>query len=160
MYRRLQKGAPIRAAMEAVGLDIKQLAAKTRAIDPDGRGLSKSYVGCIVGAGKTARAECSDRAANLISDALEMELSTGFEAVSYVFNESTSTRGSQIEAVQPLPRELMVQDELSRFLRKSSSWIDQQIQNDPHWPGLIYVGRSRRFNPYAVVEAQLQRTSA
>ena len=65
--RRLDKGAPLRAAMKAAGLDIPRLAAKTKDVDPTGEGLSRAMVGFIVGSGKTAREECSDRAAELLS---------------------------------------------------------------------------------------------
>ena len=60
----------------------------------------------------------------------------------------------------------MDQKELARFLRKSLSWIDKQIQDwardhEDDWPGLIYVGRSRRFDPHAVLAGlQRQRTAA
>ena len=50
---------------------------------------------------------------------------------------------------------LAVAAELSRFLRKSMSWIDAQItdakERGERWPGLIYVGRSRRFDPHEVL---------
>jgi hypothetical protein len=45
------------------------------------------------------------------------------------------------------------------------SWIDKQIQEAREqgeiWPGLIYVGSSRRFDPHAVLDAmRKQRTAA
>ena len=167
--RRLDKGARLRAAMEAAELDIPRLAAKTKDADPEGKGLSRAAVGFIVGRGKSAREECSDRAAGLIAAALSKEVEDLFENPVVMLLESTSTRRSQtgLQRKKPeLPERLMDQAELSRFLRKSMSWIDKQIQDwarehDDDWPGLIYVGRSRRFDPHEVLASmQRQRISA
>src|ERR1051325_6014349 len=165
--RRRDKGAPLRAAMKAAGLDIPRLAARTKDVDPDGTGLSRSMVGFIVGAGRTGRDECSDRAAELIASALDRELATLFESVVFTLPESTSTRRSQITESRKaaLPDRLMDQAELARFLRKSRSWIDKQIQDwarehDDDWPGLIYVGGSRRFDPNAVLDAMRRQRAA
>ena len=163
--RRLDKGAPLRAAMKAAGLDIPRLAAKTKDVDPTGEGLSRAMVGFIVGSGKTAREECSDRAAELIATALDRELGTLFASTVFTLRESTSTRRSQTgeRRKQELPEQLMDQKELARFLRKSLSWIDKQIQDAKErgeiWPGLIYVGSSRRFDPHAVLDAMRQRAA-
>ncbi|WP_052686593.1 MULTISPECIES: hypothetical protein [Streptomyces] len=163
--RRLDKGAPLRAAMKAAGLDIPRLAAKTKDVDPTGKGLSASYVGFIVGNGKTARDECSDRAAELIAACVDKEVTDLFEASILLTSESTSTRRSKIEGRRKpdLPERLMDQRELSQFLRKSPSWIDKQIQDAKQrgevWPGLIYVGSSRRFDLHAVLDAMRQRAA-
>ncbi|MBQ1096290.1 hypothetical protein KBY55_09355 [Streptomyces sp. b94] len=164
--RRLDKGAPLRAAMKAAGLDIPSLAAKTKDVDPTGEGLSRSLVGFIAGGGKTAREECSDRAAELIAAALNKEVDALFLTPVFTLTESTSTRRSQTgDRRKPdLPERLMDQAELSRFLRKSRSWIDKQIQEARErgeiWPGLIYVGSSRRFDPHAVLDAMRQQSTA
>ncbi|WP_282795146.1 hypothetical protein [Streptomyces sp. CC224B] len=166
--RRLDKGAPLRAAMKAAGLDIPRLAARTKEIDPSGEGLSKAYIGFITGRGKTAREECSPRAAELVSAALGKEITELFrEEPLFFLGESTNARRSHIakRVVEKLPERLMDQRELSDFLRKSPSWIDKQIQladeRGETWPGLIYVGRSRRFDPHAVLAAmRKQRTAA
>ncbi|WP_232027975.1 hypothetical protein [Streptomyces lincolnensis] len=160
--RRLDKGAPLRAAMKAAELDIPRLAAKTKEVDPEGKGISGSYVGFIVGGGKSAREECSDRAAELIAAALDREIATLFASSVFTPTESTSTGGSKIpeRRKSALPERLMDQRELATFLRKSMSWIDKQItdarERDEIWPGLIYVGSSRRFDPHAVL-AGMQR---
>jgi hypothetical protein len=155
--------------MRASGLDIPRLAARTREIDTEGAGLSKAYVGFITGAGRTAREDCSNRAAELIALALGREVADLFEPVSFTLRESTSTcKPSMRKSVlRPLPDQLMDQRELAIFLRKSMSWIDQQIQQwalehnpDDLWPGLHYVGRSRRFDPLAVLEGQRQQRVA
>jgi hypothetical protein len=163
--RRLDKGAPLRAAMEAAQLDIPRLAARTKEVDPDGAGLSKALVGFIVGKGKTAREECSDRAAELIAEAIGREVADLFEASICMPTQSTSTRRPKIgERRKPLPERLMDQRELAGFLRKSMSWIDKQIaeakERNELWPGLIYVGSSRRFDPHAVLDSLRQRTQA
>lgn len=158
--RRLDKGAPIRAAMKAAGLDIPSLAAETKRIDTGGEGLSRAYVGFITGGGKTARDECSDRAAELIATALKREVTDLFEPVVFALTESTSTRMTHTRvAVKPLPDRLMDQRELCDFLRKSPSWIDRQIQGGG-FP-VEYVGRSRRFDPHAVLKhLRKQRAAA
>lgn len=144
--------------MEAAQLDIGRLAAKTKDVDPAGAGLSRALVGFIVGKGKTARDECSDHAAGLIAAALGKQVKDLFEELPLFFDEvSTSTRRSQIPSRRtPLPDQLMDQRQLAEFLRKSMSWIDKQIQEaserDETWPGLFYVGRSRRFDPRAVLD--------
>ncbi|MFG2144106.1 hypothetical protein ACGFRG_07890 [Streptomyces sp. NPDC048696] len=163
--RRLDKGAPLRRAMQATGLDIPRLAARTKEVDPAGEGLSRALVGFIAGGGKSAREECSDRAADLIAAALNREVDELFEPVVLTLKESTSTRISQVPVPSPaLPDRLMDQSELARFLRKSMSWIDKQIQaaqaEGETWPGLIYVGRSRRFNPAVVLDHMRQQRTA
>jgi hypothetical protein len=170
--RRLDKGAQLRAAMEAAGLSVARLAAKTKDVDPEGKGLSTAAVGFIVAReGKSAREECSDRTAGLIAAALGREVGDLFEEPVSTLPESTSTRRTQVGGhgkTPDLPERLMDQAELAGFLRKSMSWIDKQIKDwaDTHdsdelWPGLIYVGRSRRFDPYAVLAGmQRQRASA
>ncbi|MFD3614472.1 hypothetical protein ACFWWT_04315 [Streptomyces sp. NPDC058676] len=165
--RRLDEGAPLRAAMEAAGMDLSRLAARTKEVDPEGKGLSRAAVGFIVGRGKSAREECSDRAAGLISTALGKEVEEFFASPVFTLRESTSTRRSKTggrQKTERLPERLMDQEELAEFLRKSRSWIDKQIQewaqeHDDDWPGLIYVGRSRRFDPHAVLDAMRQRVA-
>ncbi|MFF9312205.1 hypothetical protein ACF1BS_14965 [Streptomyces sp. NPDC014748] len=164
--RRLDAGAPLRTAMQAAGLDIPTLAAKTKEVDPTGEGLSRSMVGFIVGSGRTAREECSDRAAELIAAALGREVSELFEAPVFTLTESTSTRRSAMgeRRKSDLPERLMDQRELAAFLRKSMSWIDAQISEARRrgelWPGLIYVGNSRRFDPHAVLAALRRQRAA
>ncbi|MBL1108033.1 hypothetical protein JK361_26170 [Streptomyces sp. 5-8] len=163
--RRLDKGAPLRAAMEAAGLDIGRLAAKTKEQDPEGAGLSRAMVGFIVGKGKTAREECSDHAAGLIAAVLGKAVNDLFETPVFTLAESTSTRRSKsAEPRKYLPERLMDQRELAEFLRKSMSWIDKQIQDAARqgemWPGLIYVGTSRRFDPHAVLDSMRRQRAA
>lgn len=147
--RRLDRGAPLRTAMRAAGLDIPRLAARTKEVDPEGKGLSVAYIGFLVGEGRSAREDCSDRAARLLSRAVDRPLDNLFDTGSSMPEESTSTRVPQIN--RSLPERLMDQPELARFLKKSRSWVDQQIQSDPDWP-VHYAGRSRRFDPIEVLD--------
>ncbi|MGD6761394.1 hypothetical protein ACOKM5_20885 [Streptomyces sp. BH097] len=164
--RRRDRGAPLRAAMKAAGLDIPSLAARTKEVDSKGEGLSRALVGFLVGGGKSAREECSDRAAELIAAALDQEVIDFFEPVIFTLRESTSTSRSRSgePAKSDLPQRLMNQRELAEFLRKSMSWIDAQIheasERGETWPGLIYVGRSRRFNAAAVLDAMRRQRAA
>ncbi|MFY3807616.1 MULTISPECIES: hypothetical protein [Bacteria] len=160
--RRLDKGAPIRDAMQAAGLDIPRLAARTKELDPDG--LSKALVGFIVGSGKSAREECSDRAAGIIARALNRPVEELFESDEPISmpEESTSTRRLQVGGRRKprrkgLPDRLMDQPELATWLKKSMSWIDKQIQETRDLPEgerfpVHYVGHSRRFDPREVLE--------
>lgn len=68
---RLDDGQPLRDAMAEAGLSIPLLAAKTRMIDDDGKGLSPAYVGFYVSTGASAREEISTRAAHLIARAVD-----------------------------------------------------------------------------------------
>ncbi|MFJ8224904.1 hypothetical protein [Streptomyces griseus] len=167
--RRLDKGAPLRTAIKAAGLDIPHLAARTKELDPTGKGLSPAYVGFIAGTGKSAREDCSERAAELIAQALDQEVAALFEPVFFTVVESTSTSRSATAVsgktaarkAAPLPEQLLDQRELSAFLRKSPSWIDAQIKAardaGRQWPGLHYVGRSRRFDPRAVLDGMREQ---
>jgi hypothetical protein len=153
--------------MEAAGLDLSRLAARTKNVDPTGEGLSRAYIGFLAGSGRTAREECSDRAAELIAAALGKPIEDLFMQPVFMLPKSTSTRRSQTgeRRKSELPEQLMDQTELARFLRKSRSWIDKQIQewaqeHDDNWPGLIYVGRSRRFDPHAVLAGMQQQRPA
>jgi hypothetical protein len=152
--RRLNKGAELRRAMADAGLDIAHLAEATQQVDPTGVGLSRSLIGFIVGRGKSARDECSDRAAELLALALGRPQEDLFdtESPSSVVGESTSTPRVQIlmSDSPPLPVQLMTSLQLSDFLQKSASWLEKQVQTDPEFP-VKYVGRSRRFDPAEVL---------
>lgn len=163
--RRLDSGAPLRAAMKAAGLDITRLAVRTKEIDPEGKGISRSYVGHMVSTGSSGREECSDRAALLVATAVTKEVGELFTDNTPMSGESTSTRRARtIGRVKDLPDHLMTQRELAKFLRMSMSWIDKQIQtaqeDDRLWPGLIYIGGQRRFDPHEVLAAQRRQTAA
>lgn len=64
-------GQPIRTAMRAAGLSGPQLAEATKAVDPDGKGISPAAVGKIVGLGSSTQDRCRLRSAWLIADALD-----------------------------------------------------------------------------------------
>lgn len=66
MYRR-DGGRPIREAMKRAGLSIPQLAARTKELDPEGRGISQSLIGFYTSTGTSGRESISDHAANLMA---------------------------------------------------------------------------------------------
>ena len=69
--QRVDNGRPLREAMERANLSIPQLAAITKEIDPDGRGLSQSLIGFYTSSGSSGRERASERTAGLIVAALE-----------------------------------------------------------------------------------------
>lgn len=149
--RRLDNGTPIRTAMKHAGLDIKGLAAKTREVDPDGRGLAKSAIYYMVGTGKSAREEHSDRAAILVAEALAVPVSRLFvEDPLPMASESTSTRRMQIEMTDPAPLEPLVdQRALNEVIGKSETWVYRQRRQFPashETPFPVhYIGRRPKY---------------
>ncbi|MGW1015648.1 XRE family transcriptional regulator [Streptomyces niveus] len=70
MYRR-NGGQPIRDAIKRAGLSIPRLAARTKEIDPDDRGLSQALVGFYVSDGASGRESVSTRTAELMAAGLD-----------------------------------------------------------------------------------------
>ena len=66
MYRR-DGGRPIREAIERAGLSIPRLAARTKEIDPEGRGLSQALIGFYTSTGASGRESISNHAAELLA---------------------------------------------------------------------------------------------
>lgn len=161
--RRLNKGAPIRTAMSEAGLDIPRLVEATRKVDPTGAGLSRAYIGFITGAGASAREECSDRAGELLSQALDKPVEDLFatEPPCSAVVESTSTPRVQIMTSDPTapPAPLLTSKELCAWLRKSPSWLEREIKTDPTFP-VHYAGRSRRFVHTEVLDHQAKKRAA
>lgn len=153
MIRR-NSGTLIRDAMNQAGLDIKGLAARTREIDPDGRGISKTLVGYAVAQGKTGRDDFSPRASSLISDALNKPLEHLFDhdpasdmPIEYA---STCACGTESQMLSPPSVEpLLSNRELAKSLKKSLSWIYRQLREYPrgHPHPFPYhpVGKGKRF---------------
>jgi hypothetical protein len=69
--RRLDDGQPLRDAMTEAGLSIPDLAARTRELDPEGKGLSPAFIGFYVSTGTSARETISTRSASLIARAVD-----------------------------------------------------------------------------------------
>lgn len=89
------EGQPIRSEMEHQGLTLDQLAEKTRAVDPDGRGVSPATIGRIAGTGRSARERCELHTAWLIAEGLDARIHRLFSMTT----ESTSTvEGSRSHA--------------------------------------------------------------
>lgn len=87
LLHRIDAGRPIRDAMQAASLTIPDLAEATKAIDPDGRGLSPAVIGFLVSEGRSARERCRLRTAWLLASALGKPVQSLFS----MFAASTST---------------------------------------------------------------------
>ncbi|MFD3520492.1 XRE family transcriptional regulator [Streptomyces sp. NPDC058653] len=70
MYRR-NGGQPIRDAIRRAGLSIPRLAARTKEIDPDGRGLSQALIGFYASDGASGRESASTRTTELMAAGLD-----------------------------------------------------------------------------------------
>jgi hypothetical protein len=64
-------GQPIRTAMDAAGMSGPRLAEATKAVDPDGKGISAAAVGAITGQGKNAQDRCRLKSGWFIAEALD-----------------------------------------------------------------------------------------
>ncbi len=152
MLRR-DSGTPIRTAMNRAGLDIKALAAKTREVDPEGRGISKTLIGYALTSGKTAREEFSERASILISTALDEPLGRLFHLEdSGTSSESASASPSRLrdEMTSGPPLEPLLDTEgLAKALTKSPSWVYRQRREHPRGSAKPFpfhmVGYSPRY---------------
>lgn len=76
----IRKGAgkPLRDAMSRIGLTQVELAAKTKALDERGKGVSLGTVVKVTGRGKYAADRCRKRTAELIAAALQEPLEDHF----------------------------------------------------------------------------------
>lgn len=77
----IRKGAgrPLRDAMERRGVTQAELAARTRAVDVRGKGVSVQTVSKVTGRGKTAAESCRLRTAWLVATALGEPLQACFD---------------------------------------------------------------------------------
>lgn len=151
--RRRQNGKPIRTAMQAAGLSIPALAARTREVDPTGKGLSKAMVGFAVSVGKSGRDEVSDRTATLLAAALDVSQDWLFlEDSPNATTPATSSRSDSEMSPKPhlvSVEPLVNQDELCRLTKKSRDWYFDQRRAHP--PGsdnpfpVHMLGRSPRY---------------
>ncbi|MDX2760787.1 XRE family transcriptional regulator [Streptomyces europaeiscabiei] len=76
---RKAKGQPLRDAMKRSGLTQAELAAKTKAIDVRGKGVSLGAVVKVTGQGETASDTCRFRTAWLITAAMDEPLQDHFD---------------------------------------------------------------------------------
>jgi hypothetical protein len=76
---RKDKGKPLRNAMTRRGVTQAELAARTRAVDVRGQGVSVATVIKVTGRGKTAAEKCRLRTAWLIATALDEPLQQHFD---------------------------------------------------------------------------------
>ena len=73
------EGQPLRDAMKRTGLTQAELAAKTKAVDASGQGVSLATVIKVTGRGKTAADRCRLRTAWLVATALDEPLQRHFD---------------------------------------------------------------------------------
>lgn len=73
------KGQPLRDAMKRSGLTQAELAARTKAVDVRGRGISLGTVIKVTGQGETATDVCRIRTAWLIATAMSEPLQDHFD---------------------------------------------------------------------------------
>jgi predicted DNA-binding transcriptional regulator AlpA len=152
--------------MRDAGLSIPALAAATKGIDPEGKGISRSLIGFAVSGGKSGRDEISDHAAHLIARVLHKPESSLFEtdAVS-VAAESTSTPREQIMRPNSPSSELeplVDTATLAGLIGKSRTWIYDMRKQHPRgstnpFP-VVPVGKTPRYR-YSAVLAWLERDS-
>jgi len=76
---RKSEGKPLRDAMKRRGVTQAALAARTRAVDIRGRGVSIATVSKVTGSGSTAVEKCRLRTAWLIATALDEPLQQHFD---------------------------------------------------------------------------------
>ncbi|MFC8862706.1 XRE family transcriptional regulator [[Kitasatospora] papulosa] len=68
---RKAEGQPLRDSLERQHLTLDELSEKTKAVDPDGRGVSPATIARLTGRGTTARERTELRTAWLITEALD-----------------------------------------------------------------------------------------
>ncbi|WP_442803440.1 helix-turn-helix domain-containing protein [Streptomyces pseudogriseolus] len=73
------EGKPLRDAMKRHGVTQAELAARTRAVDVRGQGVSVATVIKVTGSGRTAAEKCRLRTAWLIATALDEPLQRHFD---------------------------------------------------------------------------------
>lgn len=88
LLHRKDHGGPLRQAMRDAGLSGPDLAAATRRVDPEGKGVSPSLIGFLTGTGRSARERCRLRTAWLIAEGVGQPLQNLFSLT----QESTSTK--------------------------------------------------------------------
>ncbi|MER7046717.1 XRE family transcriptional regulator [Streptomyces jumonjinensis] len=71
---RKSEGQPIRDEMKRQKLTLDQLSELTRAVDPEGRGVSPAAIGRLTGTGRTARDRCELHTAWLITEGLDARM--------------------------------------------------------------------------------------
>lgn len=73
------EGQTLRDAMKRHGVTQAELAARTRAVDVRGQGISVATVAKVTGSGKTAARKCRLRTAWLIASAMDEPLQAHFD---------------------------------------------------------------------------------
>ncbi|MFC8491836.1 XRE family transcriptional regulator [Streptomyces sp. NPDC057235] len=84
---RKSEGQPLRDEIKRQGLTLEELSEKTRAVDPEGRGVSLATIGRLTTTGRSARDRCELATAWLITDVLNSPIQRYFDMPTH----STST---------------------------------------------------------------------
>ncbi|MDJ0460652.1 XRE family transcriptional regulator [Streptomyces sp. H27-C3] len=71
---RKREGQPLRDEITRQGLTLDKLAEMTKAVDPEGRGVSPATIGRLTGTGRTARDRCELNTAWLITEGLDARM--------------------------------------------------------------------------------------
>jgi hypothetical protein len=87
LLHRRDHGQPIRDRMRELNLSGPDVAAATKEVDPEGKGISPAKVGQLAGRGKTARDACKVKTGQFVAQVLQGPLDAFFVAPS----PSTST---------------------------------------------------------------------
>jgi hypothetical protein len=89
------EGKPLRDAMDRADLTIEELAEATKAVDPEGKGVSASTIGRLTSRGKSARDRCEEHTAWVVTAALHRltnaPLQDLFDPPFFIPSDSTST---------------------------------------------------------------------
>lgn len=150
--RRLDNGAPLRAAMAEAGLSVRALAAATKEIDPSGTGVSPAMVGRIRAEGTSGRDVMSDESAALIAAALRkpVHLLFGHDVPPMPTVSTVSAKQRARDTARTGGIELMLSAaELSQVIKKHTDWIYDQVKEHPAGSAtpcpVHYAGKSFRF---------------
>lgn len=91
---RKAEGQPLRDAMERSGLTQADLAARTKAVDARGQGVSLATVIKVTGRGKTSVDRCRLRTAWLLATAMDEPLQAHFDMPTVSTDTVESRKGS------------------------------------------------------------------
>jgi hypothetical protein len=162
VLHRKDQGRPLREAMSKAGLTGPDLAAATRRVDPDGRGVSPALIGFLVGTGRSARDRCKARTGQLIAAVLDAPVHELFDMPTESTSTedwgtpmATSTLAERAQVLAPLGlTPLLKQSELEAYYGVSDWTVNQWVQQG--CPTVTTRFRGRRFD-LSQVQAWMER---
>jgi hypothetical protein len=126
-------------------MSAKQLAEATRRIDPEHQGVSRAYIGHLSRSGSSARQTCGRETAELIAQALGVDVRELFiEEPSDTRTPTAATttvEGRNSMNTSP-PEELLSQPEFQRKINRSRWYVDQMVKRG--MPVQYHRGTGRR----------------